>query len=174
METGSHLVISSTRHVPPQCYHPNMKYRSRMHYYLADLEARKVDPQASALLLDLDGNVTETSGSNFMIVERGTIVSPPLRNTLPGASRQVVLELARELGIPVEVHDFQSFQAINADEAMTTTTPYCVMPVTKINNHPIGNGTPGPIVKQLQEAWSKMIGYDIFAQIQDGAIRRTK
>ncbi|QDU80914.1 putative branched-chain-amino-acid aminotransferase [Polystyrenella longa] len=173
MQTGSHLVISSTRHVPPQCYHPNMKYRSRMHYYLADLEARKVDPQAAALLLDLNGNVTETSGANFLIVEGGTIVSPTLTNTLPGVSRQVVIELADELGIPFEVRDFQSFQAINADEAMTTTTPYCVMPVTSINKHAIGSGKPGPIVQQLQEAWSKKIGYDLFAQIQNGATRRT-
>ncbi|MAT16817.1 MAG: branched-chain amino acid aminotransferase [Planctomyces sp.] len=172
METGSHLVIASTRHVPPQCYHPNMKYRSRMHYYLADLEARKVDPEAAALLLDLDGNVTETSGSNFLIVEQGKIVSPTLRNTLPGVSRQVVIELAEKLGIPVEVRDFQAFQAINADEAMTTTTPYCVMPVTKINQLPIGTGKPGPVVRQLQQAWSEMVGFDIFEQIQAGAIRR--
>ncbi|MEZ6045152.1 MAG: aminotransferase class IV [Planctomycetaceae bacterium] len=172
MITGSHLVVSSTRHVPPQCYHPNMKYRSRMHYYLADLEARKVDPSAAALLLDLDGNVTETSGSNFLIVEQGKIVSPSLRNTLPGVSRQMVIELAEESGIPFEVRDFQTFQAVNADEAMTTTTPYCIMPVTKINKHPIGNGKPGPIVKQLQDAWSRKIGMDIFEQIQSGATRR--
>ena len=73
MFVGQHFVTPSIRHVPPQCFDPKMKYRSRMHYYLADQEARLVDPDAAALLLDLDGNVTETSGANFFIVERGTV-----------------------------------------------------------------------------------------------------
>jgi len=173
MLKGSHLVIPSTRHVPPQCYDPNMKYRSRMHYYLADQEARFVDPDASALLLDLDGNVTETGGANFLIVENGTIVSPTLRNTLPGVSRQMVIDLAAKLDIGVEVREFQTFNAINAEEAMTTTTPYCLMPVTKINGLSIGAGQPGPMVDQLLTAWSEEIGVDIWQQIQDGAKRRT-
>lgn len=172
MKKGMHLVIPSTRHVPPQCYDPNMKYRSRMHYYLADQEARLVDPAASALLLDLDGNVTETSGANFLMVENGTIVSPSLRNTLPGESRQMVKELAQELGIPFETRDFQTFNALNANEAMTASTPYCVMPVTKMNNLPIGDGHPGPIVKKLWAAWSEKAGFDIYQQIQEGAARR--
>src|SRR5262245_23570562 len=67
MEQGAHVVTPSVRHVPPQCCDPKMKYRSRMHWYLADGEARRVDPEASALLLDLDGNVTETSAANFLI-----------------------------------------------------------------------------------------------------------
>jgi len=173
MVNGLHLVIPSTRHVPPQCFDPNMKYRSRMHYYLADQEARLVDPSASALLLDLDGNVTETSGANFLIVENGTIVSPGLRNTLAGASRHMVIDLAAKLGIPFEVRDFQTFNAINADEAMTTSTPYCVMPVTQINGLPIGDGEPGPITQKLWAAWSEEVGFDICQQIQEGARRRT-
>ncbi len=172
MRRGCHLVIPSTRHVPPQCYDPNMKYRSRMHFYLADQEARLVDPNASALLLDLAGNVTETSGANFLIVENGTIVSPTLRNTLPGVSRQMVLDLAAKLNIPVAVREFQPFSAINAEEAMTTTTPYCLMPVTKINGLPIGDGQPGPIVHQLWAAWSEEVGVDLRQQILDGATRR--
>ena len=101
MQTAQHLVTPSIRHVPPQCYDPKMKYRSRMHYYLADQEARLVDPEAVALLLDLDGNVTETSGANFLIVEHGTIVSPTLRNTLPGVSRADGHRAGGQAGHPV-------------------------------------------------------------------------
>ena len=64
-----------------------------MHYYLADQQARLVDDNAAALLLDLDGNVTETSTANFLLVEQGSIVSPSLRNTLPGVSRATVIEV---------------------------------------------------------------------------------
>jgi branched-chain amino acid aminotransferase len=174
MTTGAHVVTPSIRHVPPQCYDPKMKYRSRMHYYLADQEARQVDPEASALLLDLDGNVTETSGANFLIVEKragGTIVSPTTRNTLPGISRAMVIELAGKLGIPFEERDFQVFNVMNAEEAFLSSTPFCVMPVTRINGATIGDGKPGPIFRRLLAAWSEAVGVDIAQQIQDGARR---
>src|SRR4029078_3343936 len=99
-----------------------------MHDYLADPEARQVDPDAIALLLDLDGNVTETSGANFLIVEKGTIVSPTLRNTLPRVSRQTVIELAAKLGIPFVERDIQVYNVMNADEAFLASTPFCMMP----------------------------------------------
>lgn len=172
MRRGTHLVTPSIRHVPPQCYDPKMKYRSRMHYFLADQEARLVDPEAAALLLDLDGNITETSGANFLMVERGAIVSPTTRNTLPGISRAMVVELAGKLGIPFIERDFQVFDAINADEAFLSTTPYCLMPVTRINGIPIGGGRPGPVHARLLEAWSDEVGLDIAGQIQAGGARR--
>jgi branched-subunit amino acid aminotransferase/4-amino-4-deoxychorismate lyase len=167
--TGSHLVTPSTRHVPPECYDPKMKYRSRMHYYLADKEAQLVDPDAAALLLDLQGNVTETSGANFLIVERGTIVSPTTRNILPGISRAMVIELAAKLGIPFAERDLQVYNVLNADEAFTSTTPYCILPVTKVNGVPIATGRPGPIYRRLLAAWSEHVGVDIERQMLDGA-----
>ena len=172
LETGMHLVTPSIRHVPPQCYDPKMKYRSRMHYYLADKEAQLGDPNAVALLLDLDGNVTETSGANFFIVERGMLVSPTLRNTLPGVSRATAIELAGKLGIPVVERDFQVFNVINADEAFLSSTPFCLMPVTKINGVTIADGQPGPVLKKLQMAWSERVGIDVVDQIRTVAARR--
>jgi branched-subunit amino acid aminotransferase/4-amino-4-deoxychorismate lyase len=173
LSAGIHLVTPSIRHVPPQCYDPKMKCRSRMHYYLADQQARLVDRNAAALLLDLEGNVTETGAANFLIVEDGTIVSPSLRNTLPGVSRATVIELAAKLGIPFAVRDLQVFDAINADEALLASTPYCLMPVSKINGTDIGTGQPGPIYGQVAKAWSDLVGLDIVQQIVDGARRRT-
>ncbi|MFO0816749.1 MAG: aminotransferase class IV [Pirellulales bacterium] len=163
---GQHLVTPSIRHVPPQCYDPKMKYRSRMHYYLADQEARVADPDAAALLLDLDGNVTETGGSNFLIVERGEIVSPTTTNILPGISRAMVKELSDELGIAFVERDFQVYNVVNADEAFTSSTPYCLLPVTRINGLPIGDGRPGPVYHRLLEAWSKRVGVDIERQVR--------
>lgn len=168
MQSGAHLVTPSIRHVPPQCYDPKMKYRSRMHYYLADHEARLVDAEASALLLDLDGNVTETGGANFLIVEKETVVSPTTRNTLPGISRQMVIELCGKLGIAFVERDFQVFHAINADEALLASTPYCLMPVTRINGLPIADGRPGPMFRRLLQAWSAQVGLDIVEQIIGG------
>lgn len=164
VKNGAHVVTPSIRHVPPQCYDPKMKYRSRMHYYLADQEARLADPNALALLLDLDGNVTETSGANFLIVEHGTIVSPTLRNTLPGVSRAVVIELAAKLGLPFVERDIQVFSVINADEAFLASTPHCLCPVTKINGVTIGDGKPGVVYRRLITAWSELVGLDVVGQ----------
>jgi len=172
MRTGAHVVTPSIRHVPPQCYDPKMKYRSRMHYYLADKEAQLVDADAIALLLDLHGNVTETSGANFLMVERGTIVSPTLVNTLPGISRATVIELAGKLGIPFVERDIQVHSVMNADEAFLASTPYCLMPVTKINGVAIGDGKPGTVHGKLIAAWSKEVGMDIPRQILEGAEKR--
>jgi len=169
---GAHVVTPSIRHVPPQCIDPKVNYRSRMHYYLADKEATLADPNAIALLLDLDGNVTETSGANILIVEKGCLVSPTLRNTLPGVSRQTVIELAAELGIPFVERDIQVFNVMTADEAFLTTTPSCLLPVTKINGTMIADGRPGPIFQTLHDAWSDLVGLDIHQQLLDGANRR--
>lgn len=166
MLTGAHVIVPSTRHVPPQCYDPKVKYRSRMHFYLADREVRQIDPEASALLLDLDGNVTETSTANFLIVERGTIVSPTTVNTLPGISRAMVMELAAKLRIPFVERDIQVYNVMNADEAFLTSTPFCLLPVTKINGAPIADGKPGAMSRRLLAAWSAEVGLDIEKQIR--------
>jgi branched-chain amino acid aminotransferase len=164
MREGAHVVTPSIRHVPPQCFDPKMKYRSRMHYFLADHEARLVDPEAVALLLDLEGNVTETSGANFLMVERGVIVSPTLRNILPGISRQTVIELAAKLGLAFVERDIQVHSVMNADEALLASTPFCLLPVTRINGVTIGPGQPGPIFQRLIAAWSELVGTDIAEQ----------
>jgi branched-subunit amino acid aminotransferase/4-amino-4-deoxychorismate lyase len=165
MREGAHVVTPSIRHVPPQCFDPKMKYRSRMHYHLADQEARLVDPDASALLLDLDGNVTETSGANFLIVENGALVSPTLRNILPGISRKTVIELAEQLGVRFVERDIQVHDVVNAEEAWLTSTPFCILPVTRINGISIGAGTPGPAFRRFIAAWSELVGVEILSQI---------
>lgn len=163
--TGVHVVTPSIRHVPPQCVDPKMKNRSRMHWFLADRETHLVDPKATTLLLDLEGNLTETSGANFLLVRDGAVLSPTLRNILPGISRQVVIELCAKLGIPFVERDLQVHDAVNADEAFLSTTPYCLAPCTRINGLAIGDGKVGPMFQRLIAAWGDQVGLDIVAQV---------
>ena len=83
---GAHVVTPSIRHIPPQSIDPKIKCRSRMHWWLADQETHLVDPKAVSLCLDLNGNITETSGSNFLILQNGVLLTPSSRNILPGVS----------------------------------------------------------------------------------------
>ncbi|HXG24819.1 MAG TPA: aminotransferase class IV [Chthonomonadales bacterium] len=165
LREGAHVVTPSIRHIPPQCTDPKIKCRSRIHWWLADQEARLVDPKAIPLLLDLDGNLTETGGANFIIVKEGTVISPTSRNILRGVSLKNVIELCAKLGIPFVERDIQVHDAINAEEALLTTTPYALAPVTKINGIPIGNGKPGPLFRRLANAWSEQVGMDILQQV---------
>ncbi len=164
---GAHVVTPSIRHIPPQCLEPKMKNRSRLHWWLADKQSQAVDPRAITLLLDLDGNVTECAGSNFVIIKGNTIISPTTRNILWGVSLQTVKELAPQIGMEFIEKDFQPYDIVNADEAWLTTTPYCMAPCTKINTTPIADGKPGPWFKKMIGAWSKRVGTNIEAQVME-------
>jgi branched-chain amino acid aminotransferase len=162
---GAHVVTPSIRHIPPQCLDPKMKNRSRLHWFLADKQVQTADPRAIPLLLDLDGNVTECAGSNFVIIRDRTLISPTSRNILGGISLETVKELAAGIGMDFLEKDFQPYDVVNADEAWLTTTPYCLAPCTKINHIPIGDGRPGPLFREMLAAWSGRVGMDIEAQI---------
>ncbi len=165
---GIRLMTPSIRQVPPQCWDANMKCRSRMHYYLAQREVQDRDPEAWALLLDLAGNVTETSSGNFLMIEKGTLVAPPDTYTLPGISRATVSKLAEECGVSFVERDIPLDRACEADEAFLSSSSYCLLPVTKINETPIGDGRPGPVYRRLLDAWSQRVGVDIECQSGGG------
>src|SRR5262249_57536430 len=93
--SGQHVVTPSIRHLPPECLDPKIKARSRMHWYLADEQARLVDPKAIALLLDRQDNITETSTANFFIVRGGRILTPSRPHTLQRISQHVLVEHAQ-------------------------------------------------------------------------------
>lgn len=163
--TGAHAVTPSIRQVPPQTLDPKMKTTSRMYFHLAEVEARLVDPQAYALVLDVDGNVCETSpGANFWIVRDGRVLTPPGRSILRGISRDAVMEVARGLDVAVDERDFQLYDVVIADEAFLTTTSRCIVPVTRVNGSPIGDGKPGPMVARLQNGWAERFGHDFVSQ----------
>jgi branched-subunit amino acid aminotransferase/4-amino-4-deoxychorismate lyase len=162
---GAHVVTPAVRHVPPECVDPKAKNRSRLHWFIADQQSQAVDPRATSLLLDLQGNITECSGANFLMLTGRTVYSPTSRNILEGVSLVTVRELAKDLGLAWVEKDLQPYDVINADEAWLTSTPYGLAPCTKINGVPIGEGEPGPVYRELSAAWSRRVGLDIEAQI---------
>ena len=164
-ETGAHVVIPRTRAYSADQIDPKVKHYNRLNFALADLEATDVDPDAFPVLLDTDGNLTESYGSNFLIVTDGVVRTPTDKSILQGVSRTVILELAQQLGIPTSDEDLQPYDAYTADEAFLCSTPYCILPVSRVDNRPIRNEVPGPVTKQLLAAWSEMAGVDIVGQI---------
>jgi len=163
---GCHGVTPMSRMVPSQSLDPRIKNRSRLAYTLAEMEAKLVDPQAQSVILDLDGHVAENKGGNIFCVSKGVLRTPSTVNCLAGVSRATALELAKGLGIPTEETSLLPYDLATADEMFFTSTPYCIMPATKFNGLPVGDGQVGPVTKRLLGAWSELVGLDIVAQAE--------
>jgi branched-subunit amino acid aminotransferase/4-amino-4-deoxychorismate lyase len=160
---GASLVIPSVRHVPAASVDPRIKQRSRLHWWLAEHEARQTDPAASALLLDDAGNVTETAAANFLLARGGVVYSPPRGSVLGGISLLTVEELCGELGIRFVEKALRPDDCLAADEAMLASTPYCLAGVSRING--VAVPWPGPVWQRLLRAWGQRVGLDIAGQI---------
>jgi branched-chain amino acid aminotransferase len=158
---GCHAVTPMSRAMPAQSLDAKVKNRSRMAYTLAELEVKLVDPRAQSILLDLDGFLAENKGGNFFVVQDGILKTPPTWQALDGVTRRTTLEIARDKGIATEVCPLQPYDVYTAQEAFFTSTPYCIMPATRFNGLPIGDGRVGPITRTLLNGWSELAGYDL-------------
>ena len=164
-DSGAHVVITKTRSYSPEQLDPKVKHYSRLNFVMADLESTDVDPDAFPLLLDMDGNVSESIGANFFIVTDGVLRTAGDNSILQGVSRMTIIDLAEQLNIPVAEEDLQPYDVYTADEAFLTSTPYCLLPVGRADNRQLGDEVPGPITSQLLAAWSEMVGLDIVDQM---------
>jgi branched-chain amino acid aminotransferase len=164
--TGVRLVTPDVRHVPPESIDPRIKHRSRLHWYLAEQQARRQDPQAWALLLDRQGHVTETAAGNLMVYDGSQLLTPRAEQVLGGISQQVVSRLASVAGITTVQADLSVADVLAAREAFLTSTGYCLLPVTHLNGRQIGDARPGPLAARLLRDWSAEVGVDIVAQHQ--------
>jgi len=164
-DEGIHAITPSQRAIPAHLLEAKIKNRSRIHYMMANLQVALVgDPRAFALLLDPDGFITEGTGANFFIVQDGKLMTPEGRNILRGTRRAYILGLAERLGIPAEERNIELYDAYHADEAFYTSTGFCMLPCTKINELDIGNGRPGEMFQRLIDEFSEDVGVDIIAQ----------
>jgi branched-chain amino acid aminotransferase len=171
--SGQALVTTEIEQVPPQCWPAGLKCRSRMHYYLADRRAAAVDPQSRALLLDAQGFVTETSSANLLIYDVGRgLASPPRTKVLRGISLAAATDLAQRLGIPCAERDLTKDDVAAADAVLLTSTPMCVLPVTRFNGRAVGSGRPNAVFERLITAWSESVGVDIVGQAERFARRK--
>lgn len=166
-DTGINAVIPSQRAIPAQLLEPKVKNRSRMHYLIANIEVSNYAGDNNwALLLDPDGFIAEGTGDNFFIVKDKVIITPEPRNILRGISRAYVFELAKKLSLSCIEKNIEPYDAINADEAFMTGTPFCILPVASLNRSPIGSFPMGKITHQLLDLWSTEVGVDIIGQIK--------
>lgn len=163
---GKPLFTSQYRNIPPQCYEQRCKNRSRMPHFLSKFHCMRSEPEAFALMLDLEGYITETTGANIFFVIDDILYTPTTRNILNGISRQYVLHLAEKGAMHTIETDLTLYDAYNAVEAFLTTSSYCILPVSAIDGKKIGTQCPGLRTKALLDAWSEAVSVDIIGQAQ--------
>src|SRR5438093_127549 len=161
---GAPVIVTATRRTPPESVSPRAKVSNKMNHFQAEFEAKAADPDAFALMLDTDGNIAESSGSDFLFVSNGVLRIPQRRTHLTGVSLLTAVELAEKLGLETDEGAFTMFDLYQAEEAMLTASTYCLLPVVKVNGLALGNGNPGPIVGKLLQAWSEVVGVPIVEQ----------
>jgi len=106
-----------------------------------------------ALLLDTDGYISEGSGENIFMVKDGLLKTTPLTSVLRGITRDSVIRIAKDKGIPVLEGRFSRDELYTADEAFFTGTAAEITPIREVDNRKIGEGKPGPVTKIIQETF---------------------
>lgn len=161
---GVKVQVPATRRIPPDAQSPRAKTQNYLNLLLADREVRSIDRHAWAVLLDHSGNIAEGLGSNIFFVRDGELLTPRDRFVLPGVSRDTVIELAREEGIPVHEMDLDLFDAFTSDECFLTSTSLCMVPVASLNGRSMGTTLPGPVTSQLMAAYKRLLDFDFVEQ----------
>lgn len=166
---GIKVVTPSQRRIAPEMLTPRAKTHNYLNLIVASQEVEAIDPEAWAVLLDVNGNLAEGLGSNIFLVRDGMVLTPREKYVLPGVSRRTVIELAREQGIEVVEADLDLYDAYNAEECFLTSTSLCICPVRSVNGNPIGVAGQiwGPVTKRLADAYVRLVDFDFVRQYLD-------
>jgi branched-chain amino acid aminotransferase len=123
---------------------------------LAKGEAKKAGYD-EAIMLDVEGYVSEASGENIFIVRDGKMKTTPLTSILPGITRSSILTLAQDMGYRVIEERFTRDELYTADEAFFTGTAAELTPIREVDDRQIGAGSRGPVTADIQQAFFDVI-----------------
>jgi branched-chain amino acid aminotransferase len=150
---GVKAAVVGVRRAAPEAIDPSAKTGAHLPNVLALKQAREAGAH-EALLLDAHGFVTEGSSSNVFAVSGAVLRTPPVAaGILEGVTRGVVLRLARAARVAVEEAPLRPEDLEGADEVFITSTVREIVPVTRLGDHVVGAGRPGPVTRQLHAAF---------------------
>jgi len=158
LEKGIRTMVSSfARHHIAVSFAKGKLVGQYINSVMAKQEAR-LSGFDEAILTDVNGYVSEGSGENIFLVKRGTLITPPLSSSiLPGITRDTVITLAREEGIPVVEQSITRDELYLADEVFFTGTAAEVTPIREIDHRAVGKGSVGEITRTLQKRYFDVV-----------------
>ena len=149
--TGVSLAIVSIRRNLAAALPPMIKSLNFLNNILAKQEASRAGV-FDGLMLNAEGHITECTTSNMFFVKEGCLHTPSITcGILDGITREIVLSLAREQGLPTAEGCYLPDTLLEADECFLTNTTMEIMPVRDIDQRPIGKERPGPVTGRLRE-----------------------
>ena len=155
-EQGVSLHVAQTRRNPAACLDPRIKSLNYLNNILARIEANRAGMD-EALMLNLDGNVSEGTVDNLFIVRDGELQTPPLEDgMLEGVTRAVILEVARRSGIECRETSLRVEDLLQAQECFLTGTGAELIPVRSIDEH-VFAPVESPLVPVLTAGFKKYI-----------------
>jgi branched-chain amino acid aminotransferase len=158
VDNGVEVCVSSWDRITPNSMPSLSKAGGNyMNSQLVKMEAVE-NGYAEGIVLDSYGNVAEGSGENIFLVANGTLITPPAATSLlPGITRDTVMTLAAELGIPVREANIPRAMLYTADELFMTGTAVEITPVIGVDRIPVGKGKVGPLTKEIQKRFSTIL-----------------
>lgn len=155
-DEGLTVVTAATRRNPPEALNPRIKSLNYLNNILAIIEGQAAGAQ-EVIMLNQQGYVVECSGDNIFLMRGDRLVTPPVHvGALDGITRNAVIGLAEEMGVPVLETIFTLHDVYTADECFLTGTAAEVVSVVSADGRPIGDGKPGPMTGKLLEAFREL------------------
>lgn len=148
-DDGIRVITASTRRNTPLCLDSKIHHNNLLNNILASIEAN-VAGVDSAIMLDLDGFVSETNDTNLFIVSDGKVMTPFADACLPGLTRRMILDICAQENIPAEERRLSLTELYCADEVFTTGTMGELTPVLEADGRVIGDGSLGSVTRKLQ------------------------
>jgi branched-chain amino acid aminotransferase len=148
--------VTSIRRIPSECIDSRVKSCNYINNILAYLETRHCGAE-TAIMLDLQGNVSEGYANNIFCVDGDTVITPPLGNVLAGITRQVIIELCRTLEIPLLERPLTVYDLVTGTEAFESSTLGEIIPLRSVDSQVIGTGAVGPVTIRLRQELRKLI-----------------
>ena len=160
-EQGLKVIVAERPRVPIACLDPRIKSLNYLNNIMAKVEALDVG-LLEAIMLNIEGEVSECTGDNIFIVKDGAIFTPPDHaGVLEGITRHFVTHtLAPKLGLTVTEKRMKIEEVLAADEVFLTGTAAEIIAVTQVDETVIGSGTEGPLTNKLRSRFREIVTSD--------------
>jgi branched-chain amino acid aminotransferase len=154
--SGLRVAVESVRKIPSACLDPRVKSFNYLVNILARAEAQSSGAD-DAIMLDVQGFISEGSGTNIFLVRRDALWTPPVQCALEGITRETVIMLAKKASIPIYETPLTVYDVYTAEEVFMTGSGAGIVPVMEVNKKSIGGGGVGPFTQKIIQMYAEEV-----------------